>query len=76
MSSEDINNTDVQNEEQLQEKYIQSFAQVAEGQMLPGEVIELSEEYVYLDVGLKSEGKIPLSEFEQKPRIGETISFY
>ena len=41
--------------------------------MLPGEIIEVGTEYIYVDVGLKSEGKIPLSEFESKPEIGDTV---
>ncbi len=62
-----------QNNEQLQKAYMKSFVQVEEGQMLPGKVIEVGSEIIYLDVGLKSEGKISLSEFEKIPKIGEIV---
>ncbi|MQY76475.1 MAG: 30S ribosomal protein S1, partial [Spirochaeta sp.] len=41
--------------------------------MIPGKVVEINPEYVFLDVGLKSEGKIPIDEFTEPPEIGETI---
>jgi len=60
-------------ENRLQEEYIQTFAQVEEGQMLPGIVVEVGGDYVYVDVGLKSEGKIPKSEFTELPKRGDTV---
>jgi small subunit ribosomal protein S1 len=60
-------------ENRLQEEYIQTFAQVEEGQMLPGIVVEAGGDYVYVDVGLKSEGKIPKSEFPELPKRGDTV---
>ncbi len=73
MSVEDVMNEKGKNENKLQEEYIQSFAQVEEGQMLPGEVVEVANDYVYVDVGLKSEGKILLSEFQESPKPGEIV---
>jgi len=61
------------NEEQLQEQYIKNFQSVTEGQMIPGKVIEINPEYVFLDVGLKSEGRIPIDEFKEPPEMGETV---
>lgn len=61
------------NEEELQEQYIKSFQSVTEGQMIPGKVVQINPEYVFLDVGLKSEGKIPIDEFTEPPEIGETV---
>ncbi len=72
MNSEQTNNVDKFNEQRLQEQYIQSLAQVAEGQMLPGQIVEVDEDFVYVDVGLKSEGKIPIDEFSEAPAIGDT----
>ncbi len=73
MSSEESNNAAEFNEERLREKYMQSLAQVAEGQMVPGQVVEVDSEFVYVDIGLKSEGKIPIDEFSETPQIGETV---
>lgn len=57
----------------LQEEYMNKYQSVAEGQMIPGEVVEINTDYVFVDVGLKSEGKIPISEFDQPPKLGETV---
>jgi len=60
-------------EKQLQEQYVQSLQPIEEGQMIPGRVIEVDDDYVYVDVGYKSEGKIPSNEFDTKPQMGETV---
>jgi small subunit ribosomal protein S1 len=73
MISEKMNNADEFIEQRLREEYMQTLAQVAEGQMLPGQIVEVDSEFVYVDVGLKSEGKIPIDEFEEPPAIGDTV---
>ncbi len=61
-------------ETSLQEEYLNSFNDLEEGQLIDGTVIEISTESVFIDVGYKSEGKIPIDEFEVKPKIGDTVS--
>jgi small subunit ribosomal protein S1 len=73
MTSIELTNGDEFNEQRLREEYLQSLAQVAEGQMVPGQIVQADSEFVYVDVGLKSEGKIPIEEFEETPAIGETV---
>lgn len=73
MNSEFRNDLEPRSENRLQEEYIQSFAQVEEGQMLPGKVVEAGSEFIYVDVGLKSEGKIPIEEFPETPKLGDTV---
>ena len=73
MTSTELTNGDEFNEQRLREEYLQSLSQVAEGQMVPGHIVEVDGEFVYVDVGLKSEGKIPIDEFEEKPAIGDTV---
>jgi len=73
MTSIELTNGDEFNDQRLREEYLQSLAQVAEGQMVPGQIVEVDSEFVYVDVGLKSEGKIPIEEFEESPTIGETV---
>lgn len=51
------------NREELSELYEKTFQDVSEGKIVLGTVIEVKEGYVTVDVGLKSEGVIPLSEF-------------
>jgi len=73
MSTEDKKKLAPEAENQLQEQYVQSLQPIEEGQMIPGRVIEVDGDYVYVDVGYKSEGKIPSNEFDTKPQLGETV---
>lgn len=61
------------NQDQLQEMYLKSLDKLEEGGLIEGEVIQVDSEFVYLDVGLKSDGKVPIEEFTIIPKIGETI---
>jgi small subunit ribosomal protein S1 len=72
MSTEDKKTTAPQPENDLRQ-YMQSLQPIEEGQMIPGRVVEVTEDNVYVDVGYKSEGKIPLSEFDVPPKIGENV---
>ena len=73
MSTEEKKKLAPEAETQLQEQYVQSLQPIEEGQMIPGRVIEVDDDYIYVDVGYKSEGKIPASEFDVKPAMGETV---
>ncbi|MDR0403169.1 MAG: 30S ribosomal protein S1 [Treponema sp.] len=68
----DTNSGDIQS--QLQEEYLKSLEQLEEGQLVDGYVIQVTPEQVFIDVGYKSEGKIPLSEFTEIPKIGDPVS--
>jgi len=59
---------------QLQEEYLKSLEQLEEGQLIEGKVIQVTTDQVFIDVGYKSEGKIPLSEFSEIPKIGDPVS--
>ncbi len=61
------------NQKQLQEKYLKTLDQIEEGGLIEGEVIQVDSEFVYLDVGLKSDGKIPVDEFAELPSAGDTV---
>ena len=61
------------NQNQLQESYLKALDQLEEGGLIKGEVIQVNSEYVYLDLGLKSDGKVPIEEFEKVPSIGDTV---
>jgi len=58
---------------QLQEEYLKSLEQLEEGQLIEGKVIQVTADQVFVDVGYKSEGKIPIIEFTEIPSIGETV---
>ncbi|MDR2418005.1 MAG: 30S ribosomal protein S1 [Treponema sp.] len=59
---------------QLQEEYLKSLENIEEGQLVEGKVIVVSGDQVFIDVNLKSEGKIPLSEFTEPPKEGDLVS--
>lgn len=59
---------------QLQEEYLKSMDQLEEGQLVEGEVIQVTQDQVFIDVGYKSEGRIPVAEFEILPQVGDKVS--
>jgi small subunit ribosomal protein S1 len=49
------------------------------GQILEGRIVEISKDYVVIDVGLKSEGLVPISEFiepEEELELGNKVEVY
>jgi len=60
-------------QDQLQESYLKALDQLEEGGLIRGRVIQVDGEYVYLDLGLKSDGKVPIEEFKEVPAIGDTV---
>lgn len=69
-SEEKINGSEMQNV--LQEEYLNKLDDIEEGQLITGHVVEITSEFVFVDVGFKSEGRIPLEEFDKLPAIGDT----
>lgn len=67
-SNEDIQQT------RLQEEYLKSFQSLEEGQLVEGVVIQVTQDQVFVDVGYKSEGKIPIVEFTVLPKVGDIVS--
>lgn len=63
--------TDIQ--ASLQEEYLKTLDELEEGQLIEGSVIQVGPENVFVDVGYKSEGKIPRSEFETTPEVGDVV---
>jgi small subunit ribosomal protein S1 len=58
---------------QLQEEYLKNLEQLEEGQMIEGTVIQVTEDQVFINIGYKSEGKIPIAEFSEIPKDGDTV---
>jgi small subunit ribosomal protein S1 len=59
---------------QLQEEYLKNLEQLEEGQLVTGIVIQVTQDQVFVDVGYKSEGKIPVAEFNEVPKVGDEVS--
>ena len=49
--------------DQLQALYDESFHDIQEGNIITGEVVKIDKDIVFVDIGYKSEGGIPASEF-------------
>ncbi len=59
---------------QLQEQYLKSFEGLEEGDLIDGKVVQIAGDFVFVDVGYKSEGKIPLIEFgDTPPQVGDDV---
>ncbi|EID85272.1 ribosomal protein S1 [Treponema sp. JC4] len=56
------------------EESLKNFDAPQAGQLVEGTVIQVTSDYVYVDVGDKSEGLIPAEEFaDDLPKIGDTV---
>lgn len=58
--------------------YEKSLKDIREGSVIEGEVVQIQDEYVLVDIGYKTEGRIPLAEFSDSGgnvnvRVGDGI---
>ncbi len=55
-----------------------SVAMMSSGQILKGRIVEITKDFVVVDVGLKSEGLVPINEFMETQDIylGNTVEVY
>jgi small subunit ribosomal protein S1 len=58
-----FSDADFEDMETLQDLYEQSFKNIQEGEVIRGRVVQISEDFVMVDIGYKSEGQIPIQEF-------------
>lgn len=63
------------------ELYEESFKNIQEGEILQGQIISVSKDYVMVDVGYKSEGQIPIAEFTTRDgvveaNVGDEVDVY
>ncbi|WP_422480632.1 (d)CMP kinase [Pleomorphochaeta sp. DL1XJH-081] len=57
----------------LQEHYLKSLDEIEDGQLVTGTVVQVNNEYVFVDVGYKSEGRIASDEFATVPAVGDEV---
>ncbi len=55
--------------ESLANLYSESFKDLKEGEIIKGKVVRIQGDNVIIDVGFKSEGSIPLNEFNERDKI-------
>jgi len=61
--------------EQLANLYTESFRDVKQGELVKGRLVRIQDDHVIIDVGFKSEGTIPRSEFgeDAKLEVGQEV---
>ena len=78
---EDDRSQDISKEEDFAELVESSFHKVQEGEVVKGVVVQLTPEYVMIDVGSKSEGQIPIEQFldeggELTVAVGDNVEVF
>jgi len=67
--------------QEMVDLYAQSLQEIVEGEIVRGTVLEIRNDTVLIDIGYKSEGTIPLKEFqgpsgENTVKVGDTVDVY
>ncbi|MBQ9254156.1 MAG: 30S ribosomal protein S1 [Bacteroidales bacterium] len=64
--------------EKLVDAYDKTFSQVGNGQVAEGKVVSISDREVVVNIGFKSDGIIPATEFRYNPDLkpGDTVEVY
>lgn len=67
--------------QELIDLYTQSLLEITEGEIVKGTVLEIRNEMVLIDIGYKSEGAIPIKEFQSPSgevtiKVGDTVDVY
>ncbi len=77
MTDRDVQNGDTsahqQLQEALQEQYLQPLEEFEVGQLIEGTVIQTGPETTFVDIGYKSEGRVPTEEFDDPPQVGDAV---
>lgn len=68
----------VDNEITISDFYDQSMKEIKDGQIVKGKIVNITAKEILVDVGYKSEGAIPLSEFpgHEQVKLGQEIEVY
>lgn len=76
----EVTHEELVSREDLERFYAETFKCIQEGTILKGVVVKICPEGVMVDVGYKSEGMIPIEEFEEEDlkglQIGDEIDIY
>ena len=80
VSMEDLLNSEIIEEvpQEEQDRYLSTFAEINEREIVTGRVIGMNEKEILIDIGFKSEGVILRNEFteENLPEVGEKLDVY
>jgi small subunit ribosomal protein S1 len=50
-----------------------AIEEIQAGVIIQGEIVTIDAGYAYVNVGAKTDGRIPIEEFDQKPEIGQIV---
>lgn len=73
MSDKERNGIEKTDQSLLQERYLETLDNLEEGQLVDGVVVQVAEDTIFIDVGYKSEGRIPSEEFDEEPSVGDKV---
>ena len=67
--------------QKMKEFYERTFKDIVEGEIIKGTVVEINTDSIMVDIGYKSEGSIPVSEFlneqgELTVKVGDSVDVY
>tara|TARA_B100002051_G_scaffold48237_1_gene42908 strand:- start:982 stop:2766 length:1785 start_codon:yes stop_codon:yes gene_type:complete len=71
-----IKNEEIKDTKFDSEVYVTNFSDVNEKQVTKGTVVSINDKGILVDIGFKSEGLIPRSEFADLPDIGDEIDTF
>jgi small subunit ribosomal protein S1 len=76
MADQDEQNSETRQhpQQELQEEFLKSLDELEVGQVIDGTVVQVGPENVFVDIGYKSEGRLPLDEFDETPQMGDPVS--
>ena len=62
-------------QERMMDESLKTLDELEVGQVVDGTVVQIGSEHVFVDIGYKSEGRVPIEEFEDDlPTVGDAVS--
>lgn len=68
------NETQIAEKQSFLQQHLMSIPELEVGQIVTGTVVQTNDEIVLVDIGYKSEGKIPVDEFMELPKLGDKVA--
>ena len=50
-----------------------ALEELQQGMIVKGEIVTIDSDFAYVNVGAKSDGRVPLDEFESTPKAGDVF---
>jgi len=60
---------EIEDMDSMKDLYEQSFRNIQEGEVIRGRIVQISDDYVMVDIGYKSEGQISVHEFKDEKGV-------